>query len=119
MARKPPITGLPSPNIKRWMARRKAAVVVSVSSGMITLEEACRRYQLSEEEFFAWQRAFEIGGVHGLRATCLQRYRGHRSSRLPRIASPTATAMRQGSSTPVEEGLQGSLVADFSLQERS
>jgi hypothetical protein len=63
--------GLPPPNTKRWVARRKAAVVEAVSSGVITLEEACRRYQLSEEEFFAWQRALEAYGVPGLRARVL------------------------------------------------
>jgi len=30
-----------------------------VLAGVITVEEACRRYQLSEEEFLSWQRAFE------------------------------------------------------------
>jgi transposase-like protein len=68
-----PIAGLPPPNTKRWVARRKAAVVEAVSSGIITLEEACRRYQISEEEFFAWQRAFETYGVNGLRATVARR----------------------------------------------
>jgi hypothetical protein len=57
------------------VARRKAAVVAAVSCGQIALEEACRRYQLSEEEFLSWQRAFETHGVNGLRATCFQRYR--------------------------------------------
>ena len=31
--------------------------------------------QLSEEEFFAWQRAFEAYGLRGLSATRLQGYR--------------------------------------------
>jgi hypothetical protein len=66
---------LPPPNTQRWVARRKAAVVAAVSGGMITLEEACLRYQLSQEEFFAWQRAFEAHGLHGLLATRIQRYR--------------------------------------------
>ena len=69
MARMSSMTVLPSPNTKRWVARRKAAVVAAVSSGTITLEEACRRYQMSEEEFFAWQRAFETFGLLGLRAS--------------------------------------------------
>jgi transposase-like protein len=60
---------LPPANIKRWVVRRKAAVVAAVQSGEITLEEACRRYQLSEEEFRAWQRAYEAHGLRGLRAT--------------------------------------------------
>jgi transposase-like protein len=63
---------LPPANIKRWVVRRKAAVVAAVQSGKITLEEACRRYQLSEEEFRAWQRAYEAHGLRGLRATRLQ-----------------------------------------------
>jgi len=75
MARIPSMTELPSPNTRRWVARRKAAVVAAVSSGTITLEEACRRYQMSEEEFFAWQRAFETFGLHGLRASCVQQHR--------------------------------------------
>jgi len=73
---------LPPPNTRRWVARRKAAVVAAVSSGMITLEEACRRYQMSEEEFVAWQRAFESNGILGLRATRVQQHRGVRPSRL-------------------------------------
>jgi len=66
---------LPPPNTRRWVIRRKAAVVAAVQSGKITLEEACRRYQLSEEEFIAWQRALEAHGLPGLRTTHLQEYR--------------------------------------------
>jgi uncharacterized protein DUF1153 len=40
---------------KRLVARRKAAVVTAVRNGAIGLEEACRRYELSEEEFLAWK----------------------------------------------------------------
>jgi len=50
---------LPPPNTKRWVVRRKAAVVAAVRSGAITIEEACHYYQLSEEEFLSWERAFE------------------------------------------------------------
>jgi hypothetical protein len=72
---------LPPPNTKRWVVRRKAAVVMAVRAGVITLEEACRRYQLSEEEFLAWQRAFEARGFPGLRTTRIQNYRHLRSRR--------------------------------------
>jgi hypothetical protein len=84
--------GLPPPNTKRWVARRKAAVVTAVSNGKLTLEEACHRYQLSEEEFFAWQRALETHGVNGLRATFVQQYWGRRFSRPTRPASPTGAS---------------------------
>jgi hypothetical protein len=58
-----------------WSARRKAAVVNAVRDGSIGLEEACRRYQLSAEEFLSWQRAIEIHGLGALRVTRLQIYR--------------------------------------------
>jgi len=70
-----PFEQLPRPNTKRWVVRRKAAVVAAVRSGGITVEEACRVYQLSEEEFRSWDRAFELHGLPGLRATRIQRYR--------------------------------------------
>ena len=72
---------LPPANTKRWVVRRKAAVVAAVQAGKITLEEACRRYQLTEEEFHAWQRAYDAHGLPGLRATRLQQYRSPSSSR--------------------------------------
>jgi transposase-like protein len=72
---------LPPPNSKRWTIRRKAAILAAVRAGQITVEEACRRYQLTEEEFLAWQRAFEAHGLPGLRVTHLQKYRYIPSSR--------------------------------------
>jgi Protein of unknown function (DUF1153) len=66
---------LPPTDTKRWVARRKAVIVDAVRRGAITLEEACGRYRLSVEEFYAWQRAIEAHGVAGLRVTRLQIYR--------------------------------------------
>jgi uncharacterized protein DUF1153 len=66
---------LPAPDTKRWVVRRKAVVVQAVRSGAITLQDACRRYNLSVEEFLAWQRAIERHGIPGLRVTRLQIYR--------------------------------------------
>ena len=68
---------LPPPDTKRWVTRRKAIVVAGVRSGLITLEDACRRYTLSVEEFISWQRLIEKHGVPGLRATRIQHYRDH------------------------------------------
>jgi transposase-like protein len=81
MTRRQALTVLPPPETKRWSPHRKAAVVAAVCCGRITLEEACRRYQLSVEEFLSWQRAFETHGVKGLRATGGQQYRDARRSR--------------------------------------
>lgn len=66
---------LPPPDTKRWVMRRKAEVVAAVREGIITLDEACRRYTLSVEEFLSWQKLIENHGVRGLRATKLQHYR--------------------------------------------
>jgi hypothetical protein len=66
---------LPPPNTKRWVARRKAAVVAAVKNGVITLEEVCGRYNLSVEEFLTWQEMIEKHGIRGLRVTRLQEFR--------------------------------------------
>jgi hypothetical protein len=71
-----PVENLPSPNTKRWVIRRKAAVVDAVRNGLLTLEQACERYKLSTEEFFTWQALVEHHGIPGLRVTRLQTYRG-------------------------------------------
>ena len=60
---------LPPPNTKRWVVRRKAEVVAGVDAGLITLEEACRRYALSVDEFRDWQRQLDDHGLAGLQAT--------------------------------------------------
>jgi hypothetical protein len=66
---------LPPPDTKRWVVRRKAAVVSAVKNGAITLEEVCGRYGLSVEEFSIWQEMIEKHGVRGLRVTKLQEFR--------------------------------------------
>jgi hypothetical protein len=60
---------LPASNTKRWVIRRKAKVVAGVRGGLITLEEACTRYNLSIDEFLSWQRLLNEHGIDGLRAT--------------------------------------------------
>lgn len=66
---------LPSANTKRWVIRRKAAVVNAVNAGVLTLADACTRYKLSVEEFEAWRSLVERHGASGLRVTRLQNYR--------------------------------------------
>ncbi len=76
-----PITldDLPSPKTRRWSMNRKAAIVAGVRAGLLSLEEACRLYYLSIEEFLSWQILVDQHGVRGLRATQLQQYRKTRS----------------------------------------
>ncbi|MEM6626214.1 MAG: DUF1153 domain-containing protein [Pseudomonadota bacterium] len=66
---------LPSADIKRWVTRRKAEVVAAVRGGLLSEQDACERYQISEEEYRGWERLFDRHGVKGLRVTRLQNYR--------------------------------------------
>jgi len=67
---------LPPPNTTRWVIRRKAEVVAAVRGGLLSVEDACERYNLSQEEFDSWRAAIERHGLPGLRTTRLQHYRG-------------------------------------------
>jgi len=69
------IADLPSPSTKRWVIRRKAEVVAAVRGGLLSLDEACERYQLTVDEFLSWQRSIDRHGLPGLRATRIQDYR--------------------------------------------
>ena len=66
---------LPSPSTTRWVIRRKAEVVLAVHAGMLSLDEACKRYRLTVEEFQSWKTAIERHGPLALRTTQLQQYR--------------------------------------------
>ena len=70
-----PLKDLPPPGTVRWVSSRKASVVNAVSAGLLTLEEACSRYNLSEDEFHSWEQMVHRHGVRGLRVTRLQQYR--------------------------------------------
>jgi hypothetical protein len=73
--RKLTIDDLPAPGIKRWVTRRKAEVVAAVRGGLLSVEDACGRYELSKEEFGGWEKLYDRHGVKGLRTTRLQNYR--------------------------------------------
>jgi Protein of unknown function (DUF1153) len=90
---------LPPPDTKRWVARRKAAIVNAVRSGEMNIEDACRYYKLSTEEFAAWERAIEAHGVAGLRVTRLQVYRDAPPTRLAK-SRETARSSEALSPTP-------------------
>lgn len=74
------IADLPPPNTKRWVVRRKAAVVYAVEHGILSLDEACRRYSISVEEYRSWRTMLERHGLRGLRVTRLGEYRMERNA---------------------------------------
>ena len=66
---------LPKTGTRRWVASRKAAVVRGVVYGLITQDEALRRYDISTEEFREWLSAVTEHGEAALKATAVQKYR--------------------------------------------
>ena len=72
---------LPPASTRRWVIRRKAQVVVGVKNGVISLQDACTRYGISEEEFRGWERAIEKHGLNGLKATRVQDFRDKSATR--------------------------------------
>jgi hypothetical protein len=68
------LADLPVPGIKRWVIRRKAEVTAAVRGGLLSLEEACRRYSLSSDEISSWQHRIDRFGIAGLRTTWTQVY---------------------------------------------
>ena len=63
------LADLPPQGTTRWVARRKAQVVAAVRGGLLSLEQASERYELTAEEFMSWRNAVERFGLQGLRAT--------------------------------------------------
>jgi len=72
------LNDLPPADTKRWVTARKVQVVNAVRSGLISLEEACRRYALSVEEFVRWQSLLDQHGISALRVTRTHQFRKSR-----------------------------------------
>jgi Protein of unknown function (DUF1153) len=70
------LADLPPPDTKRWVIRRKAEVVAAVRGGLLSFEEANRRYKLSTQELLSWQYCIDQYGFAGLRTTRIQYYPG-------------------------------------------
>lgn len=66
---------LPPKTTSRWVARRKAKVVTAVVAGLISAEEACAMYELTQDELDEWISAVRRHGPAALRVTALQKYR--------------------------------------------
>ena len=64
---------LPPASTTRWVASRKAKVVVAIESGLISAKEACETYDLSEEELENWRGLAKRYGVSGLKATAARK----------------------------------------------
>jgi hypothetical protein len=47
---------LPPAGVRHWTAQRKAAVILAIRHKVISLWDACERYDLSAEELAEWER---------------------------------------------------------------
>ena len=64
---------LPPPWSKRWSPQKKAAVVAAVRGRILTVDEVCEQYEVSVEEYLAWQHGIDLFGLMGLRLNTPQR----------------------------------------------
>jgi hypothetical protein len=62
----------PPPKTVRWVASRKASLVLAINQGLLTVEEACAQYSLSVEELSIWQTRLDRHGLRGLHVSRAQ-----------------------------------------------
>jgi hypothetical protein len=106
------IADLPSPGTQRWSIRCKATVIAAVRGGLLSLEEACRRYALNVEEYLSWEYCIDRYGPAGLRTTRTQVYltnggwqrdlRRYSTNRDRRTVRTAATWAQQQSAKPCD-----------------
>jgi Protein of unknown function (DUF1153) len=69
------LSDLPESNTTRWVTSRKALVIAAIRGGLLTLDDAAKRYSLTLDELAEWQAYFDRHGPRGLRTTFVQQYR--------------------------------------------
>jgi|SRR5579875_308309 len=55
------------PKIERWTAQRKAAIILDVLKGKISVPEVCRKYGFPQGEFREWAEDYHRAGVDTLK----------------------------------------------------
>ncbi len=58
----------PDDAVQRWIAKRRAALVVSILKGETSVAEAARRYGLTVAEVEDWRDRFLLGAENALRS---------------------------------------------------
>lgn len=124
--RKPTPPAKPEPEaekFERWTAQRKAAIILDVLKGKISVPEACRKYGFTQGEFRQWADEYHRSGVEGLKVNRKGLEAEYRSE-IKRLQSKIGElvmeneirkeAMRPFSS--VEPTLHGSLLDDDGLK---
>ena len=57
----------PPEEIERWTAQRKAAIILEVLKGQISVPEAARKYGFTQNEYRAWAEEYHRAGVEALK----------------------------------------------------
>ncbi|MEM0976706.1 MAG: DUF1153 domain-containing protein [Pseudomonadota bacterium] len=63
------LSDLPPTNTVRWVPQRKMTILRALHAGLITREEVCGRYALSEDELCEWERDSAKSGLDGLKVS--------------------------------------------------
>jgi hypothetical protein len=71
---------LPPAGTRRWTAWQKAAVLHAIRDGSLSVDDAARRYMLSQEELASWQAGFDRDGIAGLQLKSVQHRRGRQNT---------------------------------------
>ena len=53
--------------IERWTAQRKAAIIIEVMKGQISVPEAARKYGFTQGEYRKWAEEYHQAGVEALK----------------------------------------------------
>lgn len=69
------LSDLPDRRVKRWVVRHKQNVANAVLFQLISFEDACDRYDLSEEELLSWLKMIKYHGTEALKVTRLKSFR--------------------------------------------
>jgi len=69
------LDALPSETITRWTATAKKAVLEAIRIEVLTVTDACKRYDLTADEVESWDKREQMYGRNGLMATQISRYR--------------------------------------------
>jgi|SRR5437660_240995 len=105
--------------VERWTAQRKAAIILEVLKGQISVPEVCRKHGITQGEFRAWADEYHRGGVDALKINKKAVEAEHRAD-LKRLQSKIGELVMENEIrreamrpfTSVERTLNGSLLDD-------
>jgi transposase-like protein len=88
----PPAKPQPEPEkFERWTAQRKAAIILEVLKGQISVPGRCRKHSITQGEFRAWADEYHRGGVDALKINKKALEAEHRAE-LKRLQSKLASS---------------------------